>query len=357
MSASNLANISAVLSVLFLDPIMAQYRRDAILPNLLECEYQSDGTAHWSVKFAARNTADAKAEGYTVQTSDFSTDTKVNASLAWAHYEAYASVTGTASRIQAGNASQAVGPSLIDSELMDAAQELAVKLSTHTYSGQVGASPTQLSGLAEAVDSTGTYAGLAQGTYADWASGENSGALASLDLNMLRTKLLRPYRDNVGKNPNLVLTTGAILDQIQALFDAKSLIMVQSVQGAGDLGKIDIAALGFRGVMVDGVPFIEDRHCTAGTLYAIDPNMLKYRQVPPSWAAMDPMQIQGLIKDLTGQVIAYDDIRALMQRASKRLSGQVNALAKVGDSTSLQIVLDAQLVLKRRNAASKLTLS
>jgi hypothetical protein len=352
MAGVNLAAIQAALNLKYSDPIANQFRRDVVLANLIETEPEANSACTWDVKFAARNTAGPKAEGYDVQSSDYSTDTRKQATLAWAHYEGYASVTGTAQRIAAANGRPGQTDK-VGEELTDALEELSVKVGQHTYSGNEGNTPAEIEGLARAIDSTGTYAGLAQGTYADWASGEDTLALADLSIANIRELLLRPFRDNTGKNPSVVMAPGDIMDKIAALFDTT--LEAQYVVTSG--GRVDIAALGFRGYIVEGVPFVEDRHCTASTLYALDLMQLRWRQVPPDWTSMDPGQLQALIRELNSQTVEITDIQAAQQKARRRLSFQVNALAKTGDSTKLQLVSDFQLRLRRRNAAAKLTLT
>lgn len=352
MAGVNLAAITAALNLKYSDPISEQFRRDVVLAALIEAEPEANSVCTWDVKFAARNTAGPKAEGYDVVAGDFSTDTRVQASLNWAHYEGYGSVTGTAQRIAAANGRQGQQDK-VGEELNDAVNELTVKVGQHTYSGNVTNTPVEIEGLARAIDSTGTYAGLAQGTYADWASGENSITTASFSKAQIREKLFRPFRDNTGRNPSVVMTTGTVMDLIAALFDD----VAEAQYVVGPSGPIDIAKLGFRGYIIEGVPFVEDRHCTASTLYALDLNMLRWRQVPPDWTSMDPGQLQGLLRELNGQQVEITMIQAAQAAARKRISFQINALAKSGDSTKFQLVSDFQLRLKRRNAASKLVLT
>jgi hypothetical protein len=358
MAGVVLATLAAVLNVKHDKEIVEQYRRDCVLANLLEVEPSGDPTCQWDVEFAARNTADAKAEGYEVQSSDYSTDIKKNASIEWAHYEAYASITGTSQRISAANRR----PGLTDplaGELRKAAKELSVKLGTHAYSGSAAASPVQIEGVARAIDSTGTYAGLAQGTYADWASGENTLPTASLSFAELRSKLIGPFQDNTGRDPRFVLCSPTLQRLVASLYDS-----IAQIQWATKIqtnrGEVDIGKFGFKALMFENIPFIPDRHCTADTFYAIDDDKdegLSWSQVPPAWTSMDPGQLQGMIEEVTGQVMDVRAIQAMQQQGRTRLSAQINALAKTGDSSKLQLVIDAQLKLKRRNNAAKLTLT
>jgi len=356
MAVMGLSDFSAVLNVIYSGDISENFRRDAVLPNLLNVVHEANASCLWDVKLAARNTAAAKAQGYDVLSTDFSNDVELQASLAWAHYEAYASITGTAQRIAAANGRYSGGMDKLGQQLQDAADELTVKLSTDSYAGDYTASPVQLAGIAQAIDSSGTYAAIVPGTYPTWASAENTNALAGLTVQVLRTKLLRPYYDATGRDAGFVLCKGDAYDAVKALADDLKTLPVSTVRGA-DGKQIDIAALGFHGVYVDGVPFIEDRHCTSGVMYATDARNLEYAQVPPNWTSMDPGHLQGMLKALTGKSVPVSEIEAMLRVASQRLTVQINALAKIGDSTRLQIVLDAQLRLKKRAKAAKLTLT
>lgn len=354
MAVLGLSDVSAVLNLIYGAGVSKTLRRDAVLPNLLRVRRQANSTATFRVKIGARSSAAAKAQGYDVQSSDFTADTRLQGTLAWAHYEAYAAVTGTAMRIAAANGAYAGAPDLLSEELTDAAEELAVKISSDTYAGSVAASPVEVEGLARAVDATGTYAGIAQGTYATWASGEATGTLASLTLDSIRTGLLRPIKDATGRNPDFVTLPGNLHDKIAALVDPAQRIL-RAVNAP--VGSVDMAAMGFTGFQLDGVPFIEDRHCTANTMYGFTAEDIEYTQVPPAWSMMDPGQMQGLVKAVTGQVLPLSQIEQAMRDASQRLQFQINALSKTGDSTKLEIVGDFQLCVKRRNAFAKLTLS
>lgn len=356
MAVLGLSAISAVLNLRYSGQITENFRRDSVLAYLLPVRSEANSTCTWDVKLAARNTAGARAAGADASGSDYSNDVRLQATIAWAHYEAFATITGTADRIARANGRYAGGQDLLGEELTDAGDELAVALSTHSYSGDYTASPVELAGLAQAVDgSAGTYAGIATASYATWVSPENTTTLATLTKDNIRQLLIRPFKDNTGKRPPMIVCPGNVYDRVVSLFDEQSRIIVQTVQTP--MGQMDIGKAGFTGVVLDGVPIIEDRHCTANTMYALDPMFVEYVQVPPAWTALDPGQLQGMLRQMTGKVIPLDQITAAMAAAGTRLSAQINALAKTGDSTKLQLVLDCQLRVKRRTGAAKLTLT
>ncbi len=355
MAGATLSDISAVLNLVYGDRLESQIRRDVILPNLLAVESDANSSCTWPVKFTGRNTASAKAEGHEVASGDFSTDIKKQATLAWAEYFGYAKVSGLAQSIAALN--PGAGEDLLGSEVQDAIEELSVLLSSDTYAGTVGSSPTELSGLGEAVDSTGTYAGLAQGTYSEWASGEDTLAAASLSIANLRTKLHRKFKDGAGVWPEFVVCDGTRFDAVCALYNDQTRLMVDTITTAAR-GQVNLKAVGgFRAVEVDGIPYIEDRHATSATFYALHSRFLSYRQVPKGLSAMHPSAIQRAVKALTGDDLPLDAVAAMIAARSGRLQPFIEALAKDGDSMKVMVGWYGQLRLKRRSGAAKLLLT
>ena len=362
MAVTALSAVSAVLNLVYGPGVTETLRRDSVLMNVVRARPMANSTATWRVKIGARNTAAEHAEGYDVQSSDFSTDTRLQATLNWAHYEAYAAITGTAQRISTANSARQNSGygTLLDEEMMDAANELTVKMSTHCYSGSEAASPVQLGGLARAVKGSVSYAGIDPATYTTWIAGENTDSLANLTLDLIRRKAFRPVLDATGKRPDIAILPGALHDLVSGLIDPAQRVILPFMAPVGPNGtpqQVNLASLGFTGFMLDGVPFVEDRHCTTNTIYAGSLADIEFQQTPPEWTSMDPGQIAGMIKELNGRTVPIDLITQAIQNSTSRLTAQINALSKTGDSTKCQLVLDAQLCLKRRNAWAKLTLS
>ena len=352
----NLATISAVLNLIFAEKIAANFRRDAVLPNLLKVDPlgATNSTATWKAKLAARNTANAVAEGHTVVDGDFSTDTRKQATLSWAHYESYWSISGTALRISAANGAGG-GDGLMNEEIIDALDELTVNMSSDSYAGNVTNSPIEIEGLARAVKSTVAYAGIDPAVDTTWAAAQDTLAAASLSIANLRTKLLRPYKDANGTMPEFVICDGTRWDLVAALGDTKAVINVDTLVTAN--GTIKLAELGFRAIRIDGVPFIEDRHCTSAVFYALSSQNVSYMQTPPLASSMDPAVLARAVKDLTGMDVASNDIAAAQLMMRGRLTPQINLLAKSGDSTRGQAVIDLQLKVRSRAKTAKLTLT
>jgi len=357
MAALTLATISAVLSTVYADPMANNINRQVVLPNLLAVENDRNSSCLWTAKFTGRSTAGAKAEGFDAVDGDFSTNARAQASLTWAEYFAFAKVSGLSQAIGVQNATPGMSNDPLAEEINDAIDELALVLSGHTYSGSVVASPVQIEGLARAVTATGVYAGVDQGTYSEWAAGVQTLATASLSIANLRTKLHRPFKDNCGMWPEFVTCPGTVFDAVCALFTDQTRIMIDQVTTQAR-GTVNLkAAGGFRAVEVDGIPYIEDRHCTAATFHALHSSTLSYRQVPPASSQVSPEVLRAAIKQLTGVNLQIDEVAAMLVRGSSRLQPYIEALAKTGDSQKMMVKWYGQLRLKHRNRASKLTLT
>src|SRR5690606_722103 len=109
----------------------------------------------------------------------------------------------------------------------------------------------------------------------------------------------RPVKDSVGTDPEFVTVPGALMDALKDVLGDKAETIQQVRTNAR--GAIDItAATGARAVSIDGVPFIEDRHCTASTMYAWHSRFVEIRQVPAVKNRRDPNRIVAAMKALTG---------------------------------------------------------
>jgi hypothetical protein len=352
MATLSRAAIAAVLSLVFQDSMQDQFRRDVVLGNLLEVEDGKNENCTWTAKFDGRTAGGAYTEGADMADGDYDSHNRVRASLNWAEYRTGAKVSGLA---QAVGSASGLGDTIGD-ELVDAVDELALLLGAAMYAGDPTATPMELAGLAAAVDATaGTFAGLATATYADWVGSEQSLATASLSVKNLREKLFRPVKNATGMDPDVALCAGAVFDLIKDLLGEKA-ETVQEISTAR--GRLDLTQIaGARAMIIDGVPFLEDRHCTANTIYGIHTRYLKIRQVPAAKSRLDPTMLVGAMKALIGVDIDVTDIEARLRARKGRLTPTIEVLAQTGDAYKFMVKWYGQLVIKRRNAHGKLTLT
>lgn len=344
--------IADVLNLMFQDNMQDQFRRDVVLANLLEVEDGRNENCTWPVKFDGRSAGGAYAEGADMADGDYDSHTRVRASLNWAEYRTGAKVSGLTSAVNSASG----GADILTEELVDAIDELTLLVGADLYAGDPDASPVELAGAAIAIDgSAGTFAGLATATYGDWVAGEQSIATADLSVKNLREKLHRPIKTAVGVNPEFVTCSGTLFDLCIDLLGTKA---DTEVQISTARGTIDItAATGARAIIVDGVPYIEDRHATANTFYGWHSRFVKIRQVPVAQNRYNPAQLVEFIKALTGTDVDVTDVEARLRARGKKMTPTIDVLGKTGDADKFMVKWYGQLAWKRRNAFAKLTLT
>ena len=358
MAGATLSAISAAISLILMNAPTAQYRTDVIGLALLPVRMGQGANCVAPIKISGRTTAGAHAEGDDVDSGDFSTNVRKQSTLNWGEYWALASVTGKSAAV-AASGGYAGGGNLIMEELNDALEELGSKLGADFYAGDHTATPPELAGCALAIDgSDDDFGGVDTGVYTSWKAGEATVATASLTLDWIRSNLFRPVKNATGANPEYVLVDGATMDVLKSKF-AGNVEAVTTIIVAGM--KVDVIQdLGATGIRLDGVPFIEDRHCTANTMYAFGRGAAHVEQLrEPIDANASAAEIQEALLQLTGQSIQLSEVERMIMAAnqSPRLVVTVEALAKTGDSRKFMLTLKLQVAWKRRNATAKATLT
>jgi hypothetical protein len=353
MATLALADVSAALTILLMQPMTDQFRRDVPILSLLSVTTGKGANCNWKAKFEARTAGGAYAEGADMADGDFDSHDRAQAVLNWGQYRKGAKVSGLN---VAAHASE--GGEIMDEEIRDAIDDLAKDLGTDVYAGDPAASPVELAGAALAIDSAaGTFAGLASSTYADWLGNESSLADADLSVSNLRAELLRPIKDSCGRNPDFITCDGALFDRmLDVLGDkAETIQIVNTVRG-----KVDIAqAAGARALSIDGVALVEDRHCTASTFYGWSSRDVEIVQLPAAAPKIDPAGIAAAIKEMTGADVNVDDVNQALAalRQPGALRPAIEFLSKTGDSYKAQVKVYAQMKWKRRNSHGKLTIT
>lgn len=360
MATLSLSGISVALNLLFSEALTNQFRRDIVLMNLLPVVPGRNDTCTWRAKFSGRSAEGAFTEGADMSDGDFDSDTRLKGSINWAEYRSGVKISGLARAVDAANGGTGTGMGdLLTDELRDAVDVLAVKMGAHCYSGDHTATPPQLAGAAIVIDSADdNFAGIDTGVYTTWTAAENSIATADLSISNIRTYLFRPIRDNCGREPEFVTCSGALIDKLKDLVGEKQDTVTEVFTAAR--GKVELRAItGCRVVVIDGVPFIEDRHATANTFYGWHSTFVEIAQVPDPDANAPLAEVQAAMKALTGVEIPLDmleqEIKA--RQAAGRLMPTIVALSRTGDAVKFMVKIYAQLKWKRRNAFGKLVLT
>lgn len=279
MTTVNVASISSALQKRFEPDVVGQIMRAAPMlqilgPNVRDADGQN---IQWTVKFGtegASGSAAAISEGTDVST--FNTDTKETAVLTYGTYHEAFEVTGKALSIALASGNPRALADLFESEISDAAMRLAWTLANEFWSGN-GSGERMTGLLGGAILDTGTYAGIARGTYSQWQGKvhANGGVARAPTFALLRALSTAIYKA-CGMRPNFYACGPSTHDKFAALFTEQRRY-VQEVMGPG--GAIKLAA-GHRAVEFDGVGLVEDVNCPEGKIVALNTNFLFLKQLP-----------------------------------------------------------------------------
>lgn len=356
MATVTRADVAVAMSLILRDPMVDQFRRDSVMLNILAVRPGANAALTWNPKFTGRSAGGPYAEGADMSAGDYDSHVRAQAVLSWASYRAGAKVSGLAMAVTSNGNQYVVGGDLFDEELRDAVDKMAMDVSSDIYAGDPTASPVELAGAAIAIDGTaGTFAGLASATYAEWLASENTIATASLSKETIRQYLIRPVQNAARKRPDVITCPPSIFDTLIPLFDDK--VDTTIILRAANNERVDIAlAAGARALNLDGTWIIEDRHCTASTLYAWSLDDVELQQVPAATPQRDPKRVAAAIKMLTGVDIEVEEVEKMMRRGGA-VAPTIEFLAQTGDAYQAMVKAYIQLKWRRRNSFAKLVLS
>lgn len=332
MAMLELANLTAVLAVVQDQAIQRAFRQDVVLPRLLRMEQGSGKNLAYSAKFSGRDTAEYGANDMTA--AKISSHSKLLAQLEWARLNTFGGVDNLAQAVAASYRGNdriaAVDQDAIMEEIVDAVNEMAVKLSIDSYTGQHYAATTQISGattmatLGDGGAAT-TYAGI-DSTGLDVAT-EWQTPTATWDLNTavdgvltdvaIREQLIRPFRNRNpnGRAPDFITINPTYWDMLLRSYTNKESVQIERVRvSTGET--VDLMAdLGARALTIDGVPIIEDRHCPLAQVHAWSYEGSFYRVLPGYKSqALDFPGLRAAFKAVTGVEPQDRQIKALMDR-------------------------------------------
>lgn len=359
MATLSLSGISTAMSVVLQDRLQDQFRKDVILPNLLRVTTGAGQNVSWTVKTDGRTAGGPYAEGADMADGDFDSHVRHTASLNWAQYRKGAKVSGLAKAVAAsiGGTTHYSGLSdLLAEEIDDALIELGVDFGGDLYAGNHAASPVELAGAALGISATDdNFAGIDTGLHPSWlANVGTSFALADTAFKDIRDQLFRPVRNATGRDPHFVTVPGNVYDVLRNRFQDNAETLQQIRTFAGNVIGIEQMA-GARAISLDGVPFIEDRFCTANTMYAWNADMVEIVQLPADVNTSREAVMQAML-DFDIPVTEQDVVARLSQRAG-RLTPVIHMLGSTGDNVKAFVKLYAQMKWKRRNAFAKVAVT
>lgn len=333
MADRTFANITDTLVKLFYDDITSSINRAIVLAQLLEVKNANGQNIQWGAKFGTSVGASI-ADGADVST--YNSDDKVPAVLQYGTYHDAFAITGKAAAAAAAAGNPAQLADLFADELMDSASRLARVIGGDVYTG---AGTTNLihglTATAGPLDTTGTYAGIARGTYTQWAANEVDAASAGLSFSLMRAARRSIYEAS-GEKPDLIICDAAQHEKYGALFGSERRY-VDQIRMRGETIKLDG---GYQVLEFDGIPVVEDAQAPAQTMMFLNTRYLYMSQLPdPSTMlnqSMGNLQLAGTNEEQFGD-------------SPIKLTARILPLAKTGDKYKFALYCYPQLVARKCN--------
>lgn len=371
MASTSLSDVSAALSLIYGSRLQTQINSVVTLPFLLPVLPGEGKSLNWTAEFSGAADAVASAEGVARSSADADAETEVPATLAWAQYDKVASVTGLAQAAAGSN----FNPESIGSQGRDLLlgrvgrqnRRIAFGVARDLYSGNPGATPTEIAGAELAIDSSGIFASIDPGTYTEWVSAENSEPLANLSFQVVREKLLTPIYDACGEVPEFMTAPSDIFDKLKGLYNDNELHVREFMVGRGGgadgmAPRVVKLSAGMDAIQIDGVPVVRDRFCTASTIYGWNTNYVSLRQLPSMASALQSGgadAIQEFFRRISGNahlVLPREELEGMAARGSGVMP-HLRILGDRGDSSEVMVLCYLQAEWERRNAFGKLLLT
>lgn len=261
MAGETTTTLATLVGEIFREGADVLWRNDAMLRLFGDPIDQQGDVPRWGVHYAGQ-TATEYSEGAAAPAAG--SQSYADAVLAWRYFAVTVRVTGHAmDRLRPGNAIAGFQAALPEA-ISKGQRDLVHGVSTALMDNAAG-------GLDNAIDSTGTYAGLLRSSYAWWASYEQSiGTLAESDLETMFAALEDQPRITSGIGPvDMILTTRAVVTTLKGLGHTNAgYTMIRT-----DMGNPINLGYPTSGTSIQGVPVTVVPNLTSGTLLALRRNM------------------------------------------------------------------------------------
>lgn len=167
---------------------------------------------------------------------------------------------------EAKNAGRSQVVDLLRAKIMQAENSLKERINNDFFNGS--SASKEIVGLQTAIG-TGTYGGIAGGTYTWWNSYvESTGAVLTVD--MIRTGLNTVNNGAGGAKCSIMVTTQALHEKYESLLTASISYETASTKEMKRLGDAGFMALGFR-----GIPVVYDEQTPSGEFYFLNTQNMK----------------------------------------------------------------------------------
>jgi len=353
MATLTLADIANALSTRMAAPLDRQFNRTSVGLSLVKKVDGQGKQINWDARFSRSTHAAAFTEGSSVQASEFNVDPTVPASLPWGMYRVAFSLSGIA--VAAAANSQGSALELLDqfeSNLIDAASDLASQLNAGLYSG-TGLS-NNMHGLigGGAILATGLYANINRTTFTEWAGNvsTNSNVTRPLTKGLMDTMETTIYK-KCGKTPRVIIADPDVTRKYESLFDSVARVMVER----GDLSAISQTATagtpwipdnsGFTGLHYKEIPIYRDKDLGAaypGSMLFLHPD---YWELP----TMPQVALGNVVLTRAQAAPAAAQPEPGGANAAAGINFKVESLAKDGDADKFQLVVYVNQKVRKPN--------
>jgi hypothetical protein len=342
MALSNLATFANALSQLYAPDIQAQYNRQAVTTSLLPVRPGRGKNVAWDVTFS--NAAAASyAEGADVASGEYTTDKKIPASLSWGLYRAAFQLSETA--VDAAASSMGTPEELMDlvgDALTDVSRKLISVINNDVINGtgvDGSSNPTFVGLLGGSLAASGTYAGIARATYAEWAGNvlANGGTPRALTVDLM-DNLDQVIYAAAGYKYDLILCDPRTFRKYKGLF--QSSVVQQIVPG----GPVSAYGIGSDTLTYNDVRIIRDKDIPAGNMLFLSSQDLEIQFLPFAGAGDGVLSREMSGEGSNGKGSTPTGVPF-----------RVVPLAKTGDSYKFLLRAQAQLKVKRPNAFGIIT--
>ncbi len=343
MATQVLNDFATALTTVFQPKLDRQFNRLAVLAGALPKSVGSGKNVSWDVRFSRTTHAANFTEGSDVGAGELNVDTTVPATLNWGLYRVAFGISG----LSVAAAKSAIGSplevmALFEGHVMDAAADLISVINADLFTGD--GSSTKIQGLYSGANApiltTGSYAGLARATYAEWQSNllANGGTPRALTKALMDDLEAQIFAD-CSMPPDLIVASPGIVRKYESLFD--SVIRTAPAgtpQNSGDLSVLSRiqANSGYTGLSYKGIPILRDRNGPTGKLAMLNSSYVSIESLP---------QVE-----LGDAVFSRSQGLGAEGAAPTGILAKIEPLAKTGDASKFQMVTYLQLKVRKPNA-------
>jgi len=318
MAVGLLTDYSAALSQRFENQIAYQMNREQVLLSMLPKRKGAGKNCAWDAEFSGATAAN-QADGADVAGGDIANDATVPAILTWGQYRSAGGISGM---LQAAAGSSDSPSELVDifgQKVFGNVSKLGSVLNAALYTGP--GTGTTMAGLITglALAATGTYAGIARGSFAEWAATlqANGGTPRSLTFGLIESMLTAIFNAS-GVAPDLIVTTPTLWQAFGALFGSNRRWPYRDTVTTA-AGELKLGA-GYNALEFAGIPIVRDKDCPAGhMLFLHTPSVwVEFLETRPGQDNTGP----------NGTFMLTDE-----KSKSSMLPARIEMLGKKGDST------------------------